>query len=92
MHLNQKSWYPIDLIKLNNVLKFILILTNSNISLNIINAGIDQLKQDAIYNLNDLNDKITTLNELNGFINSNIITQQYISNLKCKNYLSIMVI
>ncbi len=46
---------------------------------------IEQIKQKAIENLNEFNINLRSLNDANGYINSNITDLQYISHLKCDN-------
>ena len=46
---------------------------------------IEQIKQQAIDHLYQFNIKLRSLNDINGNINCNISTQQYIPSFKCDN-------
>jgi hypothetical protein len=50
-------------------------------------SAIDQLKQIGIDNLNNFNISLRNLNDLNGYINSNTQTTQYIPSLSVSNFL-----
>ena len=63
-------------------------MNNPNISEEQKTEKINQLKQKAIENLTELNYNFRSLTDLNGYINSNILSEQYISNLKC-DYLNL---
>ena len=60
-------------------------MTNSNIPEAQKTLVMDTIKQKAIDTLNEFNISFRSLNDINGSINCNILTQQYISNLKCDN-------
>ena len=60
-------------------------MNNPNITETQKNNYIQDLKNIAIDNYTELNTYISNLSIAQGFINSNIATQQYIKNLKCDN-------
>ena len=58
---------------------------NSNIPEEQTNTCIEQIKQQAIDHLYQFNIELRSLNDINGIINCNITTQQYIPSFKCDN-------
>ena len=60
-------------------------MNNPNITEQQKQDAIQQLQQLGIQTLNSFNISLRSLNDLNGYINSNIQTQQYISSLKTDN-------
>ena len=69
---------------LTSQLKELAKMNNQNITEAQKTAYMEQIKQKAIENLNQFNIHLRSLNDTNGYINSNIQTQQYIKNLKCE--------
>ena len=57
-------------------------MNNPNITESQKASYIEQIKQQAIDNLNEFNINLRSLNDINGYINSNITSEQYIPNLK----------
>ena len=60
-------------------------MNNSNIPEEQTNTCIEQIKQQAIDHLYQFNIELRSLNDINGIINCNITTQQYIPSFKCDN-------
>ena len=60
-------------------------MNNSNIPEEQTNTCIEQIKQQAIDHLYQFNIELRSLNDINGYINCNITTQQYIPSFKCDN-------